>query len=143
MKTLVIFLMTLIAGRGYVAAQVERKELNIVIVIDAKVLTGAMSRFRVIGLLENGTKETMEADYAPGNLALKLLDYNRLLSSNFKTTYLAFDYTENCKDDQIIHNYEIDIKKGWLEHHYYVLYIYNTDKKQFKDVYDPLEGKNY
>src|SRR5882762_1023198 len=111
MKTIIILLMTLIAGRGYVTAQEQKKDLNFVIVIDAKVLTGVMTRFRVIGLLENGTKEIMEADYAPGNLSLKQSDYNKLLSSDFKTAYLAFDYTENCKKDQVIHNYEIDIKK--------------------------------
>jgi hypothetical protein len=143
MRVIIIFILTSLISSDHSIAQEQRKDVNFVIVIDEKVLTGAMTRFKIIFSLENGAKETIEADYSPGNLSLKQSDYDKLLSADVKTTFLAFDYTEHCKKNQSVHNYEIDIKKGWLEHYYYVLYIYNTDKKQFKNVYDPLEGKNY
>ncbi|MFM7857317.1 MAG: hypothetical protein ACKO96_36705 [Flammeovirgaceae bacterium] len=143
MKTLIIFIAVLMAGKIYVSAQEQKKDLNVVIVIDTKVITGAMANFRVIALLENGGKKVVEVEYSPGNLSLPKSEYEKMLNDEIKTTLLAFDYYEYCKKEQTVYNYEIDIKKGWLQHSYYVLYIYNTNKRQFKGVFDPLEGKNY
>ena len=28
-------------------------------------------------------------------------------------------------------------------HYYYVLYIYNLDKRKYKNIYDTIEGENY
>ncbi len=134
--------MTLISSSQSIA-QDQRRNVNFVISIDGQIVVGSMIGFKIIALSENDTREIIEADYAPGNLSLEQSDYDKLLNENIKTILLAFEYTENCKNQKQTYSYEIDIRKGWLKHYYYVLHIYNTDKKRYKNVYDPLEGKTY
>lgn len=142
MKFVLIFLLS-VSLTSYTIGQEKMKDINFVIVVDEKILTGVMERFKIIANLKNGTNEKIEVDYCPGNLSLKQSDYEKLIDTNVKTIYLAFDYIEYSNKKQKIYNYEIDIRKGWLEHYYYVLYVYNTDKKQYKNSLEPLFGKNY
>ena len=138
--TIILILLALVTQAR---SQEQKKSINFIISIDEKVVTGSMAQFRIIALFENGTKQTIEADYYPGKLSLQQTDYDKLLSQEVITTYIAFDYSEYCKNKQTTFNYEIDIKKGWLMHYYYVLYIYNLDKRKYKNIYDPIEGENY
>lgn len=112
----VLILLTLVTQ----ARSQEQKCKNFIISIDEKVVTGGMTQFRIIALFDNGKKQTIEADYYPGRLSLQQTDYDRLLSNEVVTTYLAFNYSEYCKKNQTSYDYEIDIKKGWLLQHYYL-----------------------
>lgn len=120
-----------------------QKDINLIISIDDNIVVGSMSRLRLIASLENGNEQILEANYYPGNLSLKQADYDKLLNANVKTVFLAFDYSERCENKQHTYNYKIDLQKGWLEHYYYILHIYNTDKRQYKKIYTPLEGRSY
>lgn len=120
-----------------------QKNINLIVSIDDNIVVGSLSRLRLITSSENGIEQTVEADYSPGNLSLKQSDYEKLLDTSIKTVFLAFDYNEHCKNKQRIYNYKIDLKKGWLQHYYYILHIYNTDKRKYKKIYTPLEGQTY
>lgn len=49
-----------------------------------------------------------------------------------------------CGEKSETEIYEIDdFRLNWLEQSYFILYIYNTDNKDYKKIYNPLPGKNY
>jgi hypothetical protein len=120
-----------------------QRDINLIISVDDNIIDGSLSRLRLIASLENGAEQTVEVNYYPGNLSLRQADYDKLLDTSVKTVFLAFDYTERCKSKEYTKNYKIDLQKGWLKHYYYILHIYNTDKRQYKKIYTPLEGKSY
>ncbi|MGV0829118.1 hypothetical protein ACTS9C_09620 [Empedobacter brevis] len=71
-------------------------------------------------------------------------DYDKLLLKNIETIYLKFSYSETCNGNTEYYDYEIeDFKLNWLDHDYIVLNVYNTNKKAYKRIYNPLPGKEY
>ena len=93
--------------------------------------------------MEDGSEEIINIDYSPGSLSINNTDFDKLQSSRVKSFKLKFNYTEICKNDNIDYSYEIELKKGWIKHYYFVLKIYNTDKKKYKKLFNPILDKNY
>lgn len=120
-----------------------QKNINLIISIDDNIPTGSLSGLKLVAVNENGSKETISADYYPGNLSLSEFDYKNLLDTSIRTVYLIFNYTEYQNQKQYSYNYDIDLKKGWLQHYYYVLNIYNTTKKKYKNLFSVPVGKEY
>jgi hypothetical protein len=120
-----------------------QKNINLILSIDDNIVTNSFSNIRIISISNTGETQTIEADYHPGNLSLKQSDYEKLLDSSIKTVFLAFDYKEYCHNIQQNYNYKIDLNKGWLGHYYFILHIYNINKKRYNKVYTPLKGRTY
>lgn len=117
----------------------DKKVFNFVILVNDRVLTNNYIKYKLIAQNEDNSKDTIYIDYTPGNLSMKVIDYEKLTDSKVKKIILQFEYTLNYNT----YNYNLDIKKGWLDNHFYILYIYNTDIGKFKNLINPLEGKNY
>lgn len=120
-----------------------QKNLDLIISIDENIVAGSLSGLKLIAVSDNGNKEIINANYYPGNLSLSESDYRKLLDTSIKTVYLVFSYTEYQNQKQHSYHYEIDLKKGWLNHYYYVLHIYNTTKKKYKELFSVPVGKEY
>ena len=54
-------------------------------------------------------------------------------------------YVKQCGDNTETFNYDIeDFKLAWLDKgNHFVLYIYNTTNKKYKNIYDPLPNKSF
>ena len=116
-----------------------QKNVNFIISIDEKINV-QITRLRLVALIDENIKETYLVSYVPGNLSLSDSDYERLLDPRISKIYLAFDYNdESSKGGNI--NYEIDFKKGWLNHHYFILYIYNLSKKKYRRMFRSSDSK--
>ncbi|WP_133176989.1 hypothetical protein [Terrimonas sp.] len=111
--------------------------------IDNQIAVGSLSNIEITLINHDDIKESIEVSYYPGNLSISDSGYKKLLSADIKYMLLTFNYFENCKSGQKKYNYEIEVKKSWLENHFTVLNIYNTNKRQYKNVYMPLPSKNY
>ena len=120
-----------------------QKNINLIILIDEKIVAGSLSNLRLIYTSERNTEESVKADYYPGNLSLNQNDYDMLLGKNLKTIYLAFTYNEYCKNKLHSYSYKIDLNNKWLENYYFVLYIFNTNKSKYKEIYSPIKGTTY
>ena len=120
-----------------------QKDINMIISIDDDIVVGSLSGLKLVATTTNGSKETISADYYPGNLALSEKGYKMLLDTGIKAIYLVFNYTELQPQMQRSYSYEIDLNKGWLQHYYYILRIYNTTKKKYRKMFTVPEGKEY
>ena len=125
-------------------AQEFSKNINFIISIDKEIVAGSIYDFKIIATLKNSKEKAVKANYYPGNISMSDADYKLLVSEDIKDVFLSFQHTEwlsngNRKD----YNYKIDIKKGWLTHYYYILYIYNTDKAKYKRMYEPIKGETF
>jgi hypothetical protein len=124
-------------------AQKQVKNIDFIICIDEKIAVSSISRFRIIALSKDGSKQIIDADYYPGNLSIYEEDYDKLLEENIKSVFIAFDFWDFSEADQHIVNFEIEIKRGWMENNYCILYVYNTNKKKYRKMFCTEEGKNY
>jgi hypothetical protein len=120
-----------------------QKNINLIISIDDDIAVGSLSGLKLVAITTNGGKEVINADYYPGNLALSDNDYKKLLDTGIKTVHLVFNYTEQQNQKQQSYSYEIDLNKGWLQHYYYILRIYNTTKKKYRKMFIVPKGKGY
>jgi hypothetical protein len=125
-------------------AQESSKNINFIVSIDERIPTGSISNFQIIATSKNDEEKVIRANYYPGNISMSDADYKLLVSEDIKDIFLSFQYTEWLnKGDRKDYDYKIDIKKGWLTHYYYILYIYNTDKAKYKRMYDPIKGETF
>lgn len=136
----IVYLLSLLTCCMQLSAQ---KNVNLIVLIDENIVVGSLSGLKLVAVAANGNKETINADYYPGNLSLSEDDYKKLLDTTIKTVYLVFNYTEYQNKKQQTYNYEIDLNKGWLQHYYYILHIYNTTKKKYTKMFTVPEGKEY
>lgn len=125
-----------------VQAQEGKKEFNLVISIDGDVVVSSMTRTSLLLEYKNGEKKKEKVNYSPGNLSLDMEAYNRIMSDNVESIYLKFDFEDRCNGD-MTNSYDIELKKGWFEHYFFVIKIYNTYNKKYKKIFTPLEGKSY
>lgn len=118
------------------------QKINFILSIDDKIVSGNISNFKIIATLRQKDKKLIQADYYPGNLSISKENYDLLLSDEVEDVSLSFNYTEFCKTTAR-YEYNVNIKKGFLQHYYYILYIYNTDKQKYKKIFDPIKGEHY
>ena len=92
---------------------------------------------------EEGSK-SIPVSYHPGNLSLKEGDWRYLLETDSQKLFFKFDsYQYNNKGNQETVRYEFEIDRAWMDKSYFILYIYNTDRKPYKGKLKPLDDKNY
>jgi hypothetical protein len=142
-KILIIFILVVAFSPMRSYCQKKNKLINFIIVIDDKVVVGSSQSFQFIVNGNKNKNRFFEADYIPGKLSLDKVDFEKLLSSQVKSFFLAFDYNEFYKGEQIIHNYKIELDKIWLQYDFIILKVYNLDKRKYQEIFDPIEGCNY
>ncbi|ANH81954.1 hypothetical protein A8C56_14135 [Niabella ginsenosidivorans] len=130
MKKIIAYSLALLLSCIRLNAQ---KNIDLIISIDEKIVS-SISGLNFIAVTLNG-EERIQADYYPGHLSLSDSDYNKLLDTVTRTVYISFDYTEQQNTKQHLYHYQIDLKKGWLKHYYYILSIYNMTKRKYRDMF--------
>ncbi|MDR2204865.1 MAG: hypothetical protein LBE36_01720 [Flavobacteriaceae bacterium] len=118
----------------------QDKKLNWTILIDNKIET--LSNTYLMVEYGDMKRDTISISVIPGEIVIYSKDYNSITEYDIKELILKFEYAEVCKDITY-HSYEIPINKAWINKPYFVLYIYNTDKKENKNIYIPLPNKTY
>ncbi|WP_129059429.1 MULTISPECIES: hypothetical protein [unclassified Chryseobacterium] len=117
----------------------QNKEGNIIITVDQNVHPSLSNMYILKG------EKKYYISYFPGKFVIKEEDYKDLLhTDNSSSLKLVMNNNLQCKDNLTSKMYEIeDFKLSWLDQPYVILYIYNTDNKDYKNIYNPLPGKSY
>ena len=94
---------------------------------------------------ENNKSESIKVNYVPGNISILESDYQKLISEDTINISLIVRQIELCKKKSKFTLYEIDdFKLSWLtKGSYFILYIYNTNNKKYKNIYDSLPNKEF
>lgn len=135
-KINIVVVIILIAFIRSFGQNMERR-INFVISIDGNIVRSIIDANILID-----NNQHIELGYMPGELILSNDDFEKLIN-NSNSYHLIFDYYEFAGKKQLIHHYEIELKKVWFEQSFIVLRIYNMDKKINKKTFYPLEGKEY
>lgn len=121
----------------------SQKNINVVIVVDG-VVNANISSLKLKSITSDNKESIYDLDYTIGDLKIKESDYSSLVSNDVKSVSLQFSYTEICNSDIEYYHYNIDdFKMSWLDSYYFVLYIYNTNKRKYKKIYDPIPNKEF
>lgn len=121
----------------------QDKNFNLIISIDGSINQGNVSRLYLKYTNAEGKSESIGANYFPGNLSVTKVDYDKIISKGIKNVRLVFGYDEIIDENQNNYNYDIEINFIDLNSRYFILYVYNTDKKCNKKLFYPLENKSY
>lgn len=120
-----------------------QKNINLIVTIDNQIVIGSMSGVKLLAVDTIGRKDSISADYYPGNLSIGESAYQKLNSAEIQTIYLLFDYIELKGDRMKNYSYQIDLKKGWLKNYFHIVHIYNLSKKEFRQLFSAYSGKSY
>lgn len=121
----------------------QDKNFNLIISIDGSISQGNISRLYLKYTNPEGKTESINANYFPGNLSIANVDYDKIISKGIKKVRLAFGHDEIIDENQKNYNYDIEINFIDLNSRYFLLYVYNTDKKCNRKLFHPLENKSY
>lgn len=138
-KKIVVFFCTLNAFIVYS----QQKDFNFVISVDNDLRNVYADKFIITD--KDNKSETVRINYVQGNLSVEENDYEKLTSENVTNINLIVRYITQCEDNIDSFNYDIEgFKLAWLNKGtHFVLYIYDTTNKKYKEIYDPLPGKNF
>ncbi len=92
---------------------------------------------------EGNIINTFNLEYHAGSLNIKASNYRSLSNENASSIDMLLKYSKVCDDEVLDYDYEIDFKRGWLKNYFFILKIYNTDRKKYRKIYNPLNGKKY
>ncbi len=116
----------------------KETKIDIILEIDNNTPICCISRVQLKAV--GADEKYFDASYYPGNLSLNSKDYAIVLSPQTEKIYLKFNYDEYIGGIQRVYNYEIEIKKQWLDDEFNILKIYNLDKKRYKGKIQPLDS---
>lgn len=139
MKKVILFLCIVSSSITYS----QDKNFNFIVLVDNDLRNVYVDKFIVTD--NNGNKRSIGVNYVKGNLSIEETNYNKLVSNEVTNINLLARYIKRCGDDTETFNYTIeDFKLKWLtEGNHFVLYIYNTNNKMYKKIYDPLPNKEF
>jgi hypothetical protein len=125
----------------WIQAQENKKNLDLIIVVDGNILSSTFTDIKIKVLGEK--VRFFNVTYYPGNLSLKSEYFNELLSDSIKNIFLKFNYYDYSTAKQKIYNYEIPINKKWLSENFFIIKFYNTDKEKNDGIPPLRKGENY
>lgn len=143
MKRILLTYFTFLISLGFMTAQ-ETKNFDFIIMVDDEIWTTPTTS--IISTKDNKGNiiNTFNAEYHAGNLSIKESDYQDLLNNDsISSIDMSLKYSKVCNDETYYYDYNIDFKRGWLNNYFFVLKIYNTEKKKYRKIYEPLKGKKY
>lgn len=116
----------------------QNKQSNVIISIDHNVHPAISNMY----ILSESKKYYIS--YEPGRFLVKESDFEELLNNKTQSLKLVLSNNIECNKTSESKTYEIeDFKLSWLDQRYVIIYIYNTDNKNYKKIYNPLPGKSY
>ncbi len=118
----------------------QKKNLDFIISVDEKIAIGTIFNLHINASMNDGGTKRIDAQYYPGNLSIDKNDYDGLLSDSVKTVTLSFQFND-FKGDRSSKEYEVNLQKGFLKNYFFILYIYNLDKKKYKDTFAQTAAK--
>ena len=125
----------------YTSYSQDKSHFDFIIVVDEVIIT-SLNNPKLMIRKENELLSNFDILLKPGDLSLKTTEYN-LIANSSDDLYLKFDYYDYSSGKQKVYNYDIKIGKNWFEKSYIILKIYNTDKKKYKKIFNPIKGRNY
>lgn len=140
-KTILIYFLFLTSFSTVVAQ--ETKRFDFIIMVDEDIWTTPTTPKMITKDSKGNVIATFDIDYHAGNLSINELDYHKLLSDKISSVNMLLKYSKVCDDETYYYNYEIEFKREWLKNYFFILKIYNTDRKNYRKIYKPLEGKKY
>lgn len=121
----------------------EKVILNWVISVDEDIILyceGAQFNLS----FKNGKDSVIYLGYLPGSLSVKKTDFDLIKADSVATCVFLFSYNADIKNKYKSYNYSIEIEKGWINDYYFVLRIFNLDKKKYRQRFRPFQaGANY
>lgn len=114
-----------------------------VIVIDDEIVTSSITGLDLKVIDHLGTERSAHAHYHPGRLSFDEMKLDDIISQNFDSILLEFTYYDYIGGRQKVYTYSIGIKKVWLNDPYFILRVYNLDKKRFKKRFNFAKDTNY
>jgi len=121
----------------------QKININFIISIDNNV-NPTISNLIIKAIKNNTDTIVFNLDYSPGNLIMKKKDYKELLNKETEIISFELTYSEICKDNIEFYNYKIEsFEKKWLKGYYFILYMYNTNKRKYKKIFNPIPTKEF
>lgn len=103
---------------------------SFVILINDK-LARTVAGLQLISSDVNGKEDSIDAGYYPGVLYVSNIQKKNLLyADSLKKLTLKFDYYEDSKGKQVIHNYSIELNRTWFKESLIIVKIFDVDKKR-------------
>lgn len=121
----------------------QNKQINFIIVVDGELRQIYSDEIKIFD--EQNIETTIKVNYLPGILSMSDQDYDKILAISSKQMTLKVRHIETIKDKTNYFNFEItDFNKNWLtKGSYFILYIYNTEKKKYRKMYNPIVGEKF
>ncbi len=120
----------------------QKKEFNFVILVDGEVVKYTNGKILIETI--NNTSDIIKCNIIAGELNINESDSIKLFSKSNSKIIFEFGYSKRCGEDVKYYNYIIDdFKMSWLNDGFFILYVYNTDNKKYRKIYNSLAGKNY
>lgn len=115
-------------------------DYNLIITVNDKLIISDIKVSKI--MLENNDKsiDTIDCQYKPGNLIV--LDTDLELTSYRKIT-LSVDYIKREKRTDKYYHYDIDLYGVNFSQSYLILRLYNLDNRKYRQIFEPLEGREY
>jgi len=125
------------------SAQEATKDFDFIITVDEEIWTTIATPKMITKDNSGNIIDTFSVKYHAGNLSILESNYKSLINSKVSSIEMEFKYSNICDDETFYYDYVIDFQSGWLNNYFFILNIYNTDRKQYRKIYEPLDGKNY
>jgi hypothetical protein len=142
MRNIIILSFLLVTSLNTIVAQ-NTKNFDFIITVDENIWSIPATP-KMTTKDDNGNIiDSFSVKYHAGSLSMQESDYEKLMDSKVSNIEMKLKYSNICDDETFYYDYVIDFKSGWLKNYFFILNIYNTDRKQYRKIYEPLEGKNY
>jgi|26BtaG_2_1085354.scaffolds.fasta_scaffold00031_2 hypothetical protein len=121
----------------------QSKQINFIIVVDGELSQIYSDQIKILD--EQNVETIIKVNYQPGELSMTNQDYDKILSLSNNQITIKVRHIETVNDKTKHFDFEItDFNKNWLtKGTYFILYIYNTEKKKYRKLYNPIIGKAF
>lgn len=127
-----VLLVAVLCAFPPILAQDDRKNFDFVIEVDGQ-LVESITRPKIIVMKDSQLVKEIPVGYHPGNLWMSFDDFNSYFMAEGNELFFQFYYYQYPppRRKQILYQYEIEMRKFWLNSGYLVLQIYNLDKAKY------------
>lgn len=139
----ICFALLMVLSLLKVEGQDLNKNLDFIIMIDDRIVIESPYLLHIKAVLGE-SEESYNVGYYPGNLSMKISDYDKFMTDDVKAIFLIFEYYDPSGKEGEKRSYEIELKKSWLQDYFNILHIYNLDKKKYEKIFfPPKSGRKY
>jgi hypothetical protein len=140
-KQFVTLLFSLFMTSGAFSQDVK---LDVIFVVDEKIVTDNISNVRIIFETETGSSDSLNLQYWPGNLTVKENIFESPGMLKLKNAVLKFEWRVYKEQQGIVdYAYEIKLGKGTFSEAYIIYYIYNLDNLKYKKKFSIKPNEKY